>query len=258
MSRARLTVDDVTKHHEGRLVLDRVSFEVRAGEILGIVGPGGHGKSVLLKHLPRLLRPDSGRVLLDGRDLATLSSYDLARAREDFGYLFQNYALFDFMTVADNIAFPLRQERNPPTPSEIDQRVRERLDDVGLARAYGQFPRELSGGMKKRVGLARATVTNPSIAIYDDPSAGLDPVTSSRIFALILAMHRKVEGCASVVVSHDIDRMAVIVDRWIVLEHGRIAFIGLRHELLSALASAPQDSLLRRFFGPPETFAAHA
>lgn len=244
----RLVVEHVTKRHEGRVVLDDVSLEIRAGEILGVVGPGGHGKSVLLKMLPGLIAPDGGRVLLDGRDLATLSGFDLARAREGFGYLFQNYALFDFMTVADNIAFPLRQEQHPPSAEEIDRRVRERLAEVGLARAYHQFPRELSGGMKKRVGLARATVTEPSIAIYDDPSAGLDPVTSSRIFALIETMHRKVPGCASVVVSHDIDRMQAIVDRWVVLEHGRVVFGGDRAALSVALSAAPTDGLLRRFF----------
>ncbi len=251
----RLTLEHASKRHEDRLVLKDVSLEIKAGEILGIVGPGGAGKSVLLKHLPRLIRPDEGRVLLDGKDLATLNAFELARAREDFGYLFQNYALFDFMTVADNIAFPLRQERHPPPPSEIDRRVRERLGEVGLLRAYAQYPRELSGGMKKRIALARATVTNPSIALYDDPTAGLDPVTSSRIFALILAMHVKVDNAASVVVSHDIDRMAAIVDRWVVLEYGRVTFSGPRAALLAALAAAPKDHILHRFFPDPAPLA---
>jgi phospholipid/cholesterol/gamma-HCH transport system ATP-binding protein len=251
----RLAVERVSKRHQGRVVLDDVSLEVRAGEILGLVGPGGHGKSVLLKHLPRLIAPDAGRVLLDGKDLAKLSAFELARAREGFGYLFQNYALFDFMTVADNVAFPLRQETRPPSRDEIDARVRERLAEVGLARAYAQFPRELSGGMKKRVGLARATVTNPAIALYDDPSAGLDPVTSSRIFELLHAMHLKVPGCASVVVSHDIDRMQAIVDRWVVVEHGRVVFSGDRHALHQALTVAPADGMLRRFFPDPEAVA---
>jgi phospholipid/cholesterol/gamma-HCH transport system ATP-binding protein len=241
-------LERVTKRHEGRVVLDDVSLEVRAGEILGLVGPGGHGKSVLLKHLPRLIVPDAGRVLLDGKDLAKLTAFDLARAREGFGYLFQNYALFDFMTVADNVAFPLRQEKSRPSEPEIERRVRARLAEVGLTRAYHQFPRELSGGMKKRVGLARATVTEPQIALYDDPTAGLDPVTSSRIFALILEMHRHVPGCASLVVSHDVDRMAAIVDRWVVLEHGRVVFSGDAAALASALAGAAEDSLLARFF----------
>lgn len=246
----RIRVESLTKRHEGRTVLDAVSLEVRAGEVLGIVGPGGHGKSVLLKHLPGLLIPDGGRVLLDDKDLATLSAFELARAREGIGYLFQNYALFDFMTVADNLAFPLRQERRH-TPADIEKKVRAALDAVGLARAYTQFPRELSGGMKKRVGLARATITRPSIALYDDPSAGLDPVTSSRIFALIADMHASMadqaQAAASVVVSHDIDRMRAVVDRWIVLEHGRVVFSGDHAALAHALARAPTP-LLASFF----------
>jgi len=246
----RLELVSVTKRHEGRTVLDDVSLAIHPDEILGVVGPGGAGKSVLLKHLPRLIVPDHGRVLLDGRDLAALSAFELARAREHYGYLFQNYALFDFMTVADNIAFPLRQERVPPPADEIDRRVRERLEQVGLARAYHQYPRELSGGMKKRVGLARATVTGPSIALYDDPSAGLDPVTSSRIFDLIGAMHAP--GCATVVVSHDVDRMAAIVDRWVVLADGRVHFDGDGAALARALTTAPRDGLLARFFAGSE------
>jgi phospholipid/cholesterol/gamma-HCH transport system ATP-binding protein len=244
---ARIVVEDLTKRHEGRVVLDRINLEIRDGEVLGIVGQGGHGKSVLLKMLPRLLTPDAGRVLVDGKDLAKMTSFELARAREGFGYLFQNYALFDFMTVADNIAFPLRQEHRH-TETEIDARVRARLKDVGLERAYHQFPRELSGGMKKRIGLARATVTNPTLAIYDDPTAGLDPVTSSRIFALIRDMHEKVPGCATVIVSHDIDRMVPIITRWVILEHGRIVFDGAPATLATTLART-STPLLSAFFG---------
>ena len=240
----RLAVRGVIKRHEGRVVLGGVDLDVFPGEILGIVGPGGHGKSVLLKHLPRLIAPDEGQVLLDGVDLATMSAFQLARARESFGYLFQNYALFDFMTVGENVAFPLRQERRH-SDADIAERVRVRLDEVGLLRALDQFPRELSGGMKKRVGLARATISDPSIALYDDPSAGLDPVTSSRIFALIHTMHRKVAGCASVIISHDLDRMAPIVERWLYLVEGRVHFTGTTAALRAALA---HDVQLARFF----------
>lgn len=251
----RIVVEDVSKRHEGRVVLDRVRLEVHAGEVLGIVGQGGHGKSVLLKMMPRLITPDAGRVLVDGQDLAKMTAFELARAREGFGYLFQNYALFDFMTVAENIAFPLRQE-NRHTEAEIDAKVRARLRDVGLERAYHQFPRELSGGMKKRIGLARATVTEPTLALYDDPTAGLDPVTSSRIFALIRDMHLRVPGCATVIVSHDIDRMVPIITRWVLMEHGRIVFDGAPETLRKALAHKPTP-LLTAFFratplgGPP-------
>jgi len=248
MTRIRIRVEGLVKHHEGRTVLSGVDLEVRSNEVLGIVGPGGQGKSVLLKHLPRLLVPDSGRVLLDGVDLALMTSFELARARESYGYLFQNYALFDFMTVGDNIAFPLRQE-GKLAPADIEAKVRTRLDEVGLARAYAQFPRELSGGMKKRVGLARATVSDPQIALYDDPSAGLDPVTSSRIFALIAAMHQKVPNCASVVVSHDLDRMVPIVDRWVYLDRGQVVFDGPTDTLVDTLRASANPALNAFFAG---------
>ena len=243
----RIRCVGVSKHYHGRPILDGVDLEIRTGEILGIIGPGGHGKSVLLKHLPRLVAPDAGQVLVDGHDLAKLSAFELARLREGFGYLFQNYALFDFMTVADNVAFPLRQEHRH-SPADIDAAVAARLAEVGLTHAGGQYPRELSGGMKKRVGLARATISDPSIALYDDPTAGLDPVTSSRIFALIARMHAKTPGCATVVVSHDIDRMRPICHRYVMVEEGRIVFDGSE----AALASAPR-AVHAFFFGEAQS-----
>lgn len=240
----RLSLRGVLKRHEGRVVLAGVDLDIYPNQILGIVGPGGQGKSVLLKHLPRLIAPDAGEVRLDDVDLATMTGFELARARETFGYLFQNYALFDFMTVGDNVAFPLRQERRH-TEDAILAKVRERLAEVGLVRALDQYPRELSGGMKKRVGLARATISDPGVAIYDDPTAGLDPVTSSRIFALIAKMHAHVPGCASIIVSHDLDRMAPIVERWVYLDRGAIHFTGSTAELRAAIAT---DARLGRFF----------
>ena len=235
----RIRVERVVKRYRGEAVLDGVDLVLRAGEVVGIIGPGGEGKSVLLKHLPRLVAPDQGRVLVDGRDLATLAPRALAKVRERFGYVFQNYALFDFMTVGDNVAFPLRQldDVTRPAPGEIQARVRQRLADVGLERAFAQYPRELSGGMKKRVGLARATIADPEIALYDDPSAGLDPVTSSKIFALIDAMHARVPGATTVVVSHDIDRMRAICHRWVMIARGKVVFDGTDADLRTAQQS---------------------
>src|SRR5690606_2923898 len=161
---------------------------VRRDEVLGVFGPGGHGKSVLLKLLAGLLRPDEGRVVVEGQDLATLDPMALSQVRERYGYLFQNYALFDFMNVRDNVAFPLRQREEPPPDEEIASRGRARLEEVGLGHALDRLPSQPSGGMKKRVGLARATIGEPDIALYDDPSAGLDPVTSSKIFELVARM----------------------------------------------------------------------
>jgi len=227
------------KRFDGTWVLRDVNLEVRRGEVLGLIGPGGHGKSVLLKCLAGLLSPDAGRVLVDGEDLARLGPLGLARVREQYGYVFQNYALFDFMTVRDNVAFPLVQQAHL-SAEEIDGRVASRLSEVGLGHALDLLPRELSGGMKKRVGLARATVGEPAILLYDDPSAGLDPVTSSKIFQLIARMHRA--DAATVVVSHDIDRMRAVCDRYVMLDHGQLVFDGPE----DALGGAPDT--VRAFF----------
>lgn len=231
----RLRCEGLSVDYRGRAVLDAVDLDFRADQVVGIVGPGGSGKSILLKALPRLIAPTRGQVLLDGVDLGTLSRVQLAKARDSFGYLFQNYALFDFMTVLDNVAFPLRQGRHCDE-AEAVRRATARLTEVGLARALAQFPRELSGGMKKRVALARATVADPQIALYDDPSAGLDPVTSSRIFKLIKEMHSKIPGCATVISSHDIDRMRPICERFIALVDGKVVFDGPEDDLHRAPA----------------------
>lgn len=229
-----LRAEGLGKRFDGAWVLRGVDLALHPGEILGLVGQGGHGKSVLLKCLAGLLRPDEGRVLAFGRDLATLTSVELARVREAYGYVFQNYALFDFMTVADNVAFPLRQ-RGDADERATNALVRERLAEVGLARALRLYPRELSGGMKKRVGLVRATVTDPDVTLYDDPSAGLDPVTSSKIFELIAGMHERKRGAAAIVVSHDLDRMRPVCHRYVMLERGRVVFEGPE----AAVPSAP-------------------
>lgn len=224
--------EGVGKRFDDHWVLRGIDLEVRSGEVLGIIGPGGHGKSVLLKLMAGLLTPDEGRVLVEGQDLAGLAPLELARIRNDFGYLFQNYALFDFMTVADNVAFPLRRQREPAPEEEIAAAVRQRLEEVDLGHALALFPSELSGGMKKRVGLARATITHPPILLYDDPTAGLDPVTSSKIFRLVEANQRQGSArnagrpSAAVVVSHDIDRMRVVCARWVMLSDGKVVYEG--------------------------------
>jgi phospholipid/cholesterol/gamma-HCH transport system ATP-binding protein len=208
---------------EGVSVLDDVNIRVRTGNIVGIVGVGGVGKSVLLKLLCGLMTPDEGHVMIDDVDIASLDVDGLGSLRRRFGMLFQNFALFDFLTVGENVAFPLEQSGDY-TPSEIQDRVRERLVDVGLAGSEMLYPRELSGGMKKRVSMARATIANAPILLYDDPSAGLDPVTSSKIFSLIERLHDP--NGVSVVVSHDIDRMIGVCHEWVLLHQGRVWFVG--------------------------------
>ncbi len=233
--------EGVGKRFGGVWVLRDVSLVVRRDEVLGLIGPGGHGKSVLLKVMTGLLAPDAGRVLVDGQDLARMRPTELARVRDGMGYVFQNYALFDFMTVYDNVAFPLRQQGGHDEAA-IDAAIKRRLGEVGLGHALQLFPRELSGGMKKRVSLVRATISQPSIALYDDPTAGLDPVTSSKIFQLIDREHRSIPGCASVVVSHDIDRMKVVCDRYAMIYQGRVLFDGPEARIASA------DPLVGEYF----------
>ncbi len=240
-----ITCEEVGKRFGDAWVLRGVNLAINAGEILGIIGPGGHGKSVLLRLLAGLLQPDEGRVLVDGRDLSTLSALELAGVRSAYGYLFQNYALFDFMTVADNVAFPLRQLASDDEPTVLAA-VRKRLEEVNLGHALELYPRELSGGMKKRVSLARATVAHPRIVLYDDPTAGLDPVTSSKIFDLVRAVQgvgsRDGWPCASVVVSHDIDRMRRVCDRYVMVSDGQLRFDGVESEIKGA------ESIVGEFF----------
>ncbi|GMV40728.1 MAG: ABC transporter ATP-binding protein [Myxococcales bacterium] len=231
---------DICKRFGDVHVLDGVDLHLRRGELLGVIGPGGAGKSVLLKILCGLVRPDRGTVEVQGQDLARLDGVALAAVRRQYGVLFQNYALFDFMTVAENVAFPLAQDGVPE--GEIRERVAARLRDVDLPRAGALYPRELSGGMKKRVSLARATIAEAPILLYDDPTAGLDPVTSSKIFALVKALHRPGDS-TTLVISHDIDRMRAVCDRYLLIFEGRVRFDGTFTE-----GSASPDDVVNTFF----------
>lgn len=245
-----LACQGVGKRFGTTWVLRDVSLELRPGEILGLVGRGGQGKSVLLKLLAGLIRPDEGTVLVEGRDLSRLNPVELHEVRERYGYLFQNYALFDFMTVRDNVAFPLLQKGM--AAAEAEPRVQGILSEVGLGHALDLYPDELSGGMKKRVGLARAVIADPAILLYDDPTAGLDPVTSSKIFRLVEQMRQKFPNSAAVVVSHDVDRMKAVCSRWILIEEGEVMFRGT----IAHVAAAPE--LVRTFFQDAMTQSSDA
>ena len=202
---------------------------------------GGQGKSVLLKMMAGLVTPDEVVVRVCGEDLRTLDASRLAAVRESFGYLFQNYALFDFMNVEDNVSFPLAQQGRL-SADEIHTRAVDILTEVGLGEALALFPNELSGGMKKRVGLARAVISNPGIVLYDDPTAGLDPVTSSKIFELVKGLHQRNPAGAAVVASHDVERMRAVCDRYIMLEEGGVIFDGVEGDAAGA------SSLVSEFF----------
>ena len=231
----------VTKSFEGECILDNVDLELSEGEVVGLVGPGGVGKSLLMKILCGLVEPDAGEVHVFGKSWKALSVTERAALRERFGMLFQNYALFDFMNVGENVAFPLRQREGVPE-EEILERVSERLTQVDLPGVNALFARELSGGMKKRVALARATIAEAPIIFYDDPTAGLDPVTSSKIFNLIGALQRS--ESLSLIASHDIERMQVVTQRYIMLYERGVYFRGTAEE-----ARSSTDPVLRTFFG---------
>jgi phospholipid/cholesterol/gamma-HCH transport system ATP-binding protein len=235
-----IALRDVEKRFGRRVVLDGVSLEVATGGRLGIIGPAASGKSVLLKVMCGLLDADAGQVVIDGKRVDDLSEEGLAPVRARIGFLFQNYALFDFMTVGDNVAFPLTR-RGGIAVEEIDRRVKDRLRAVGLAGNEDKMPSELSGGMKKRVGIARATIAHPEIVIYDEPTAGLDPVTTSKVYDLLRA-DQETHGSTVIAVSSDVTALMQFVDTIAFLYHGKIHYLGPS----ATLADAP-DPVVRQF-----------
>lgn len=235
-----IQIEQLTKSFGGMPVLRGVDLDVPSGCLYGLIGPGASGKSVLLKMITGLLRPDRGRVIVDGKDVHALSELELQTFRLKFGMLFQNNALFDYMTVGENIAFPLRRLYDL-SEEEIEERVAERLRVVSLAGFEDRTPAGLSGGQKKRVGVARATIARGEIVLYDEPAAGLDPVTSQRIFDLLRAEQRAMNATV-VMVSSDLDRLLTVTDRVGMLYRGRLIFDGTTEE-----AKASDDPRVRQF-----------
>jgi phospholipid/cholesterol/gamma-HCH transport system ATP-binding protein len=220
-------------------VLRGVDLSIPQGCLYGLIGPGASGKSVLLKHLVGLIRPDRGKVIIDGSDITQLSELELQDFRTRFGIAFQNNALFDHLSVAENIAFPLRRLFKDMTEEQINDRVQDRLRVVSLADFGDRSPPSLSGGQKKRVAVARATVASASILIYDEPAAGLDPVTSQKIFELL----KQEKGDATVImVSSDLDRMLTVTDRVGMMVQGRVIFDGTTQE-----AKESRNAYVRQF-----------
>jgi phospholipid/cholesterol/gamma-HCH transport system ATP-binding protein len=216
----------------GRHTLLRdVSLTVPSGCLYGLIGPGASGKSVLLKMMTALMRPDRGTVEVGGHPITQASELELQEIRKGIGMLFQNNALFDHLTVHDNIAFPLRRLYAPPE-SEVSQRVAERLACVSLSGFEARMPAGLSGGQKKRVGVARATVTRAPVVLYDEPAAGLDPVTSQKIFELLRAEQRASQSTV-IMVSSDLDRLLTVTDRVGMMFRGELIFDGTTEEARS-------------------------
>lgn len=228
-----LVLDGVRKHFGTHTILDGIDLRVERGECLGLIGPAASGKSVLLKILCGLYRPDTGVARLDGEDLGAADEDRLMALRARVGMLFQNNALFDFLTVGENVAFPLRMaERKGVRPeaeklgeAEILRRASARLRAVGLGGSEDKYPSELSGGQRKRVGIARALVAAPELVIYDEPTAGLDPVTTSKIYDL-LRRDQAETGATVIIVSSDVDALLAFAPRVAMLYRGRLAYDG--------------------------------
>jgi phospholipid/cholesterol/gamma-HCH transport system ATP-binding protein len=235
-----LRITDVHKSFGRRRVLAGASLEVARGARVGLIGPAAAGKSVLCKLACGLEQPDRGAVEVLGETLAGRREASLGPLRRRIGMLFQSYALFDFLTVEENVAFPLEQ-RGGHEPDAIAARVAERLRAVGLAGSERKLVAELSGGMKKRVGIARATVADPELVIYDEPSAGLDPVTTQKIYDLLAADHART-GATVLAVSSDVVALAQFVDEIAFVYRGRVAYRGPA----AGIADAP-DPVVRQF-----------
>lgn len=210
-------------------VLRGIDLEIRRGEKLVIIGGSGQGKSVLLKHLAGLLSPDSGSLKIDGVDISQLNERQLVPTRRKLGVLFQDGALFGSMTVWENVAFPL-MEIGIKKSAELDEKVMEALEAVGLGTHGEKLPGDLSGGMRKRAGLARAIVTKPQCLLYDEPTSGLDPVLSDSIDQLIVRLQRRY-GSTSIIVTHDMKTVFTVADRVAFLRDGKIEFLGRPDEL---------------------------
>lgn len=213
-------------------VLRGVDLRFPEGKLTYVLGPSGAGKSVILKHVLGLLRPDQGKVWVAGVPISSLKGRELAEHRKIFGMLFQNSALFDDMTIFENVAFPLR-EHTALSESEIESRVHKALTSLGMTTGYDKFPNELSGGMRKRVGLARAMIREPKILLYDEPTTGLDPVTRTTVDELIEGLKRELH-LTSIVISHDIPSALRLADQIAFLHAGKIVFWGTPFEFKSA------------------------
>ncbi len=232
---------NVSKVFGSHVVLKDVSLKVEENENFIVFGQSGSGKSVLLKCMVGLLEPDSGEIFINGTNILILSQKELNKARKNIGFLFQGAALYDSMSVRENLEFPLIRNSNL-TPKEREEKVKTVLENVSLEEAIDKMPSELSGGMKKRIGLARSIITEPKLMLYDEPTTGLDPITSKEISLLILELQKSLK-MTSIVVTHDLLCAEIIADRAIVLNEGIVQYEGTIPELTTS-----RDPFLRNFF----------
>ena len=235
-----IRIRGLSKRLGRKQVLDGLDLEIPSGETWVIIGRSGTGKSVLLKHIIGLMKPDAGSIEIDGEDLAAMDESQINEVRKRFGMLFQSSALFDSLSVGENVGLALREHRMMPE-DKIRERVTERLDWVGLAGSEKQRPSDLSGGMRKRVGLARAIAMDPQFILYDEPTTGLDPITADVIDQLIRAMQQRMR-VTSVVVTHDLASAYKVGDRIAMLHDGKVVFQGTPEE-----TRASRDPLVKQF-----------
>ena len=234
-------IEKLSKSFGSHLVLDEVSLKVEEAENLVVFGRSGTGKSVLLKCIVRLMEPDGGNASIFGKDVMGLGIDELNELRQQMGFLFQGAALYDSMSVRGNLDFPLIRNSHL-TPKEREMRIKDVLEKVSLEEAIDKMPADLSGGMKKRIGLARAIITEPKLMLYDEPTTGLDPITAKEISKLILDLQKELK-MTSVIVTHDILCAKIIADRAVMLEDGKIQYTGDITELTTS-----KDPFLKNFF----------
>ncbi len=235
-----ISVEALYRSFNGVLVLRGVSLQIERGEVLALIGGSGSGKSVLLKHISGLMKPDRGRVIVDGEDMSTLKGRQLEQMRSRFGFLFQGGALFDSLTVFENVAFPL-QEKTTMGEKEIRERVLSELEQVGLAGSEHKYPAELSGGMVKRAALARALVRDPEIMLFDEPTTGLDPIIAHAILNLIDSCHKRL-GFTGIIVTHQIPKVFDIVEKVAMLHRETVLVMGSPEEIASS-----SDPIVKQF-----------
>lgn len=244
-----IKVKNLTKSFNGNKVLDGLNLDIKKGETLGILGKSGIGKSVLLKHLIGLMKPDSGQIYIGAIDIAPLSEEEISVIRRMlFGMLFQSGALLDSLSVAENVALPMREGTNI-SGDKIIKKVKEKLELVGLKDIEEQMPNSLSGGMRRRVGLARALVMDPQIILYDEPTSGLDPIIANSINQMILEV-KKLTGATSIVVTHDLNCINIIADRVGLLYDGKILAIDEKEKFMKSENPYVQQFIHGRIEGP--------
>ncbi len=237
-----IEIKDLKKGFGEKKVLTGLNLTLKRGENLGILGKSGTGKSVLTKCIVRLIEPDSGSIQVLGENILSLNSEELNEIRKKIGYLFQSGALYDSMTVRENLEFPIRRTQIADSKSEVKDMVEEALDNVGLLEAIDKMPSELSGGMRKRIGLARTLILKPEIILYDEPTTGLDPVTSGEISDLMVDIQEKYKTSA-IIITHDMKCAKITTDRLVLLKEGAFYKEGTFDEL-----SESTDTEIRDYF----------